>query len=276
MVNGRKREHVSLAMTPVGPSTVFFILGGSMSGHSKWATTKHKKAATDAKRGKIFTKLAKEITVAAKLGGGDPGGNPRLRTAIAKAKSVSLPAENIKRAIQKGTGELPGVSYEEVIYEGYGPGGVAVIVEVMTDNRNRTVSEIRNIFSKAGGNMGEAGCVSWMFHKKGYMVASSSKADEDKLMSLALDSGAEDMQTEDDNFVITTAPNDFENVKKALEDAGVALDVAEITMIPQTYVKLDGKEAQQMLRLVETLEDNDDVQNVYANFDIPAEVMNAV
>ena len=248
-----------------------------MSGHSKWATTKHKKAATDAKRGKIFTKIGKEITVAARLGGGDPDGNPRLRTAVAKAKAVSLPAENIKRAIQKGTGELPGVSYEEINYEGYGPGGVAVILEVMTDNRNRTVSEIRNIFSKAGGNMGEAGCVSWMFHKKGYLVVSSAKAGEEKLMTLALDAGAEDMQVEDDNFVITTALNDFEKVKKALEDAGVPLEVAEITMIPQTYVKIESqKEASQMMRLVETLEDNDDVQNVYANFDIPEEMMNAV
>ena len=246
-----------------------------MSGHSKWATTKHKKAATDAKRGKIFTKIGKEITVAARLGGGDPDGNPRLRTAVAKAKSVSLPAENIKRAIQKGTGELPGVSYEEITYEGYGPGGVAVIIEALTDNRNRTVSEIRNIFSKAGGNMGEAGCVSWMFHKKGYLVVSNTKANEDQLMTLALDAGAEDMQVEDGNFVITTVLSDFEKVKKALEDAAVPLDLAEITMIPQTYVKLDGKEAQQMLRLVDTLEDNDDVQNVYANFDIPDEILNA-
>jgi YebC/PmpR family DNA-binding regulatory protein len=248
-----------------------------MSGHSKWATTKHKKAATDAKRGKIFTKITKEITVAAKLGGGDADGNPRLRTAVAKAKSVSMPAENIKRAIQKGTGELPGVSYEEVIYEGYGPNGVAVIIEVLTDNRNRTVSEIRNIFSKAGGNMGENGCVSWMFHKKGYIVVARAKADEEKLMSLALDAGAEDMQTEDDNFVITTALNDFEKVKKALEDAGFPLEVAEATMVPQTYVKIDGeKVAGQMMRLMEAIEDNDDVQNVYANFDIPEEVMNAV
>jgi len=246
-----------------------------MSGHSKWATTKHKKAATDAKRGKIFTKIGKEISVAARLGGGDPSGNPRLRTAVAKAKSVSLPAENIKRAIQKGTGELPGVSYEEITYEGYGPGGVAVIIECLTDNRNRTVSEIRNIFSKAGSNMGEAGCVSWMFHKKGYLVVNKTKASEDQLMTLALDAGAEDMQVEDENFVITTALSDFEKVKKALEDAAVPLDLAELTMIPQTYVKLDGKEAQQMLRLVDTLEDNDDVQNVYANFDIPDEIMNA-
>jgi YebC/PmpR family DNA-binding regulatory protein len=247
-----------------------------MSGHSKWATTKHKKAATDAKRGKIFTKITKEITVAARLGGGDPDGNPRLRTAVAKAKGVSMPADNIKRAIQKGTGELPGVSYEEIIYEGYGPGGVAVIVEVMTDNRNRTVSEIRNIFGKAGGNMGEAGCVAWMFHKKGYLVVSRAKVDEEKLMTLALDAGAEDMQAEDDNFVITTAPPDFEKVKKALEDAAVPLEVNEMTMVPQTYVKLEGKEAQQMLRLVEALEDNDDVQNVYANFDIPEEILSAI
>ena len=248
-----------------------------MSGHSKWATTKHKKAATDAKRGKSFTKIGKEITVAARLGGGDPNGNPRLRTAVAKAKSISLPAENIKRAIQKGTGELPGVSYEEITYEGYGPNGVAIIVEVLTDNRNRTVSEIRNIFSKAGGNMGETGCVSWMFHKKGYIVVARAKSDEEKLMSLALDAGAEDMQTEDDNFVITTAQSDFEEVKKALENAGIPLEVAEVTMVPQTYVKIDGeKVAGQMMRLMEAIEDNDDVQNVYANFDIPDEVMNAV
>lgn len=247
-----------------------------MSGHSKWATTKHKKAATDAKRGKMFTKITKEITVAAKLGGGDASSNPRLRTAVAKAKGVSMPAENIKRAIQKGTGELPGVSYEEVSYEGYGPNGVAVIAEVMTDNRNRTVSEIRNIFSKAGGNLGEFGCVSWMFQKKGYLVVSRAKVDEDRLMGLVLDAGAEDMQTEDESYAVTTPPNDFEKVKKALEEAGVAPDAAEVTMIPQTYVKLEGKEAQQMLRLMEALEDNDDVQNVYANFDIPEEIMSAV
>jgi YebC/PmpR family DNA-binding regulatory protein len=248
-----------------------------MSGHSKWATTKHKKAAIDAKRGKIFTKIGKEITVAARLGGGDPDGNPRLRTAVANAKSVSMPAENIKRAIQKGTGELPGVAYEEITYEGYGPNGVAIIIEVMTDNRNRTVAEIRHTMEKLGKGMGENGCVSWMFHKKGYIVVARAKADEEKLMSLALDTGAEDLQTEDENFVITTPPNDFEKVKKALEDAGVPLEVAEVTMLPQTYVKLEGeKEAGQMLRLVEALEDNDDVQNVYANFDIPDEVMNAV
>jgi YebC/PmpR family DNA-binding regulatory protein len=248
-----------------------------MSGHSKWATTKHKKAAIDAKRGKIFTKIGKEITVAARLGGGDPDGNPRLRTAVANAKSVSMPSDNIKRAFQKGTGELPGVAYEEITYEGYGPNGVAIIIEVMTDNRNRTVSEIRHTMEKLGKGMGENGCVSWMFHKKGYIVVARAKTDEEKLMSLALDAGAEDLQTEDENFVITTPPNDFEKVKKALEDAGVPLEVAEVTMLPQTYVKLEKeKEAGQMLRLVEALEDNDDVQNVYANFDIPDEVMNAV
>ena len=244
-----------------------------MSGHSKWATTKHKKAAADSKRGKVFTKITKEITVAARLGGGDPGGNPRLRTAVAKAKAVSMPADNIKRAIQKGTGELPGVSYEEITYEGYGPGGVALVIEVLTDNKNRTVSEIRHILDKLGGKMGENGCVSWMFHKKGYIVVSQSKTNEEKLMTLALDAGAEDMQTEDDNFVITTAPNDFEQVKKTIEDAGIVPDAAEITMLPQTYVKLEGKEADQMLRLVEQLEDSDDVQNVYANFDIPEEIL---
>jgi YebC/PmpR family DNA-binding regulatory protein len=248
-----------------------------MSGHSKWATTKHKKAAIDAKRGKIFTKIGKEITVAARLGGGDPDGNPRLRTAVVNAKSVSMPAENIKRAIQKGTGELPGVAYEEITYEGYGPNGVAIIMEVMTDNRNRTVAEIRHTMEKLGKGMGENGCVSWMFHKKGYIVVARAKADEEKLMSLALDAGAEDLQTEDENFVITTPPNEFEKVKKALEDAGVPLELAEVTMLPQTYVTLEKeKEAGQMLRLMEALEDNDDVQNVYANFDIPDEVMNAV
>jgi YebC/PmpR family DNA-binding regulatory protein len=248
-----------------------------MSGHSKWATTKRKKAAIDAKRGKIFTKITKEITVAARLGGGDPDGNPRLRTAVDKAKAVSMPQDNIKRAIQKGTGELPGVAYEEITYEGYGPNGVAIIVEVMTDNRNRTVSEVRHIMEKLGKGMGENGCVSWMFNKKGYIVVSRAKADEEKLMGIALDAGAEDMQPEDDNFVITTAPADFDKVKNALDDAGIATEVAEVTMVPQTYVTLDGqKEAAQMLRLMEALEDNDDVQNVYANFDIPDEVMNAV
>jgi len=215
--------------------------------------------------------------VAARMGGGDPDGNPRLRTAVDKAKGVSMPADNIKRAIQKGTGELPGVAYEETTYEGYGPNGVAIIVEVMTDNKNRTVSELRHIMEKLGKGMGENGCVSWMFHKKGYLVVSKAKADEEKLMGIALDAGAEDMQGDEDTFEITTAPADFDKVKKALDGAGIATEVAEVTMVPQTYVKLEGqKEAAQMLRLMEALEDNDDVQNVYANFDIPDEVMAAV
>ena len=245
-----------------------------MSGHSKWATTKHKKAAADAKRGKLFTRITKEITVAAKIGGGDPAGNPRLRSAIASAKAVSMPADTIKRAIQKGTGELPGITYEEVVFEGYGPGGVAIMIEVMTDNRNRTVAEIRHILGRLGGNLGESGCVSWMFNKKGYIVVSSGNADEEKLMTLALDAGAEDMQIEDGNFVITTSPNDFEGVNKALEDAGVTAEVSEVTMVPQTYVTLEGKDAEQMVRLMDTLEDSDDVQDVYANFDIPDEILN--
>jgi len=245
-----------------------------MSGHSKWATTKHKKAALDAKRGKIFTKIIREITVAAKMGGGDPEGNPRLRTAILKAKENNMPADNIKKAIQKGTGELPGVSYEEVTYEGYGPAGVAIIIQIMTDNKNRTVSEIRHLLSKSGGNMGESGSVSWMFQKKGYLSIEKQKTDEDKLMSVALDAGAEDIRSDDPTiFEVITAPADFEKVKKAMTDAGLTPSFAEVTFLPQTYIRLEGKEAEQMLRLMEALEDHDDVQNVYANFDIPDEVM---
>jgi len=245
-----------------------------MSGHSKWATTKHKKAALDAKRGKIFTKIIREITVAAKIGGGDPEGNPRLRTAILKAKENNMPADNIKKAIQKGTGELPGVSYEEMTYEGYGPGGVAIIIQIMSDNKNRTVSEIRHLLSKSGGNMGESGSVSWMFHKKGYLSIEKQKADEEKLMSVALDAGAEDIRSEDPTiFEVITAPADFEKVKKAMTDAGLTPSYAEVTYLPQSYIRLEGKEAEQMLRLMEALEDHDDVQNVYANFDIPDEVM---
>ncbi len=244
-----------------------------MSGHSKWATTKRKKAAIDAKRGKIFTKITKEITVAAKIGGGDPDGNARLRTAILKAKESNMPSDNIKKAIMKGTGELPGVSYEETTYEGYGPNGVAILIEIMTDNKNRTVAEIRKTFTRHGGNMGEAGCVSWMFHKKGYIVVERSKADEDRLMSLVLDAGAEDMKSDNNNFEITTAPKDFEKVKEVLKQNNIEMTVSEITMVPQSYIKLDGKEAEQMLKLMEELEDHDDVQNVYANFDIPEEIM---
>lgn len=244
-----------------------------MSGHSKWATTKRKKAAIDAKRGKIFTKITKEITVAAKIGGSDPDGNARLRTAILKAKEANMPADNIKKAVMKGTGELPGVTYEETTYEGYGPNGVAVYIEIMTDNKNRTVAEIRKTFTRHGGNMGEAGCVSWMFHKKGYIVVEKNKADEDKLMSLALDAGAEDMKSDNNNFEIITAPKDFEKVKEVLKQNNIEMSVSEITMVPQNYIKLDGKEAEQMLKLMEELEDHDDVQNVYANFDIPEEIM---
>ncbi|MDC4204002.1 MAG: YebC/PmpR family DNA-binding transcriptional regulator [Candidatus Manganitrophus sp.] len=245
-----------------------------MSGHSKWATTKHKKAAADSKRGKIFTKIIREITVAAKMGGGDPEGNPRLRTAILKAKENNMPADNIKKAVQKGTGELPGVTYEEMTYEGYGPGGVAIIIQIMSDNKNRTVSEIRHLLSKNGGNMGESGSVSWMFQKKGYLSIEKQKTDEEKLMSVALDAGAEDIRSDDPTlFEVITAPADFEKVKKAMTDAGLAPSYAEVTFLPQTYIRLDGKEAEQMLRLMEALEDHDDVQNVYANFDIPDEVM---
>ncbi len=244
-----------------------------MSGHSKWATTKHKKSAIDAKRGKIFTKITKEITVAAKLGGGDTDGNPRLRTAIAKAKDANMPSDNIKKAIMKGTGELPGVSYEETTYEGYGPGGVAVLADIMTDNKNRTVAEVRKIFTRHGGNMGEAGCVAWMFSKKGYIVVEKSKADEDSLMSIALDAGALDMKSDNSNFEIITEPRDIEKVKEALKQKNIEMTVTEVTMVPQSYIKLEGKGAEQMLKLMEELEDHDDVQNVYANFDIPEEII---
>lgn len=244
-----------------------------MSGHSKWATTKHKKAVIDAKRGKKFTKGIKEITVAARNGGGDPDGNPRLRAAILKAKESNMPADNIKKAIQKGTGELPGVSYEEAIFEGYGPGGVAILISIMTDNKNRTVPEIRHMLGKNGGNMGEAGCVSWMFHKKGYIVVDGKGIDEDNLLNLALEAGAEDMRRDGDNFEIITSTGDFENVKAAVEKAGIAVSLAEVTMMPQNYIDVDDKSAEQVLRLMELLEDHDDVQNVYSNFNITDEVL---
>jgi len=245
-----------------------------VSGHSKWAQIKHKKAHTDAKRGKVFTKIVKEIATAAKLGGGDPEGNPRLRTAIDNAKEVNMPHDNIKKAIMKGTGELPGVSYEEYLYEGYGPAGVAVMVEVMTDNKNRTVPEIRHIMSKNGGSLGESGCVSWIFEKKGYILVSKAKISEDVVMTVALDAGAEDMKNDpqEENFEVITAPEDFAAVKAAVEKAGLPVESAEVTMLPKTYIVLDGKAAEQMVRLIDALEDNDDVQNVYANFDIPDDV----
>ena len=249
-----------------------------MSGHSKWAQIKHKKAHTDAKKGRVFTQIVKEISVAARLGGGDPDGNPRLRLAIEKAKEVNMPQDNVKRAIMKGTGELPGVSYEEFTYEGYGPAGVAVLIEVLTDNKNRTVPEIRHIMSKHSGNLGEAGCVAWMFEKKGYILVEKSKVDEEALMAVALDAGAEDMKNDpkEDNYEIITAPEDLNRVKNAIEGAAVSVSLAETTMLPKNYVLLDEKAADQMMRLSEALEENEDVKNVYANFDIPDEVMTKV
>jgi YebC/PmpR family DNA-binding regulatory protein len=243
-----------------------------MSGHNKWSTIKHKKGAADAKRGKVFTKIIKEITVAAKLGGGDPDGNPRLRTAIDKAKAENMPKDNVERAIKKGVGGLEGTNYEETTYEGYGPGGTAVLVEVMTDNRNRTVSEVRSIFTKCNGNMGESGCVSWLFDKKGLLVFPKS-IDFDKLFEASIEAGADDVTDEEEQYEVLTDPTAFHQVKTALEAAGFKPESAEITMIPQTMVKLDGKNAENMLKLMDRMEDNDDVQNVYANFDISEEEM---
>jgi YebC/PmpR family DNA-binding regulatory protein len=239
-----------------------------MSGHSKWATIKHKKGAADAKRGKVFTRLIKEITVAAKAGGGDPDGNPRLRTAIAAAKAENMPADNIKRAIQRGTGELEGVSYDEIVYEGYGPGGVAVMVQVLTDNKNRAVSEIRHAFSKNNGNLGESGSVGYMFTKKGIITVSKSAAGEEKLTELALEAGAEDLADDGDVWEITTDPKDFDAVLDAVKAAKLQPEHAEVTMVPSTYQKLEGTQASAMLRLLDVLEDLDDTQNVYSNFDM--------
>jgi YebC/PmpR family DNA-binding regulatory protein len=247
-----------------------------MSGHSKWAGIKHKKAKVDAQRGRVFTKLIREITVAARVGGGDPGGNPRLRTAIQAAKAVNMPADNIERAVKKGTGELEGVTYEEITYEGYGPGGVAVLVAVLTDNKNRTVGEIRKTFSRHGGNLGESGCVAFLFEKKGYIQVDAAKVDEDKLMTIALDAGAEDLVREESIFAVTSAPRDFEKVRDRIAKSGIQPLSAEITMLPKSSVKLEGKHAEQMLRLMEELEEHDDVQHVYANFDIPEEIMAAL
>jgi len=247
-----------------------------MSGHSKWASIKHKKAATDAKRGRVFTTLIKEITVAARMGGGDPDGNPRLRTAVAAGKAQNMPQENIKRAIQKGTGELPGMSIEDYTLEGYGPGGVAVLVECLTDNRNRTVAEVRHLFAKHDGNIGEVGCVNWMFEKKGIILVEQDKADEEQLMELALEAGAEDMGAGDGNFEITASPGSFEAVRSAIEERGIPVALAEVSMHPQSTVRLEGKEALKMLRLMEFLEDHDDVQAVSANFDIDAEIMEQI
>ena len=247
-----------------------------MSGHSKWSSIKHKKAATDAKRGKIFTKLIKEITVAARMGGGDMDANPRLRTAVQAAKSENMPKDNIERAIKKGTGELEGVNYEESIYEGYGPGGAAVLIESLTDNKNRAVADIRHIFSKNNGNLGENGCVAWMFDKKGYIVVESKDVDEDTLMEVALEAGAEDVREDDSNFEVISAVEDFEAVKSAVDDASIPHIAAEITMLPQSTTNLAGKEAEMMVRLMEMLEDCDDVQKVYTNADIPEEIVNSL
>jgi len=242
-----------------------------MSGHSKWSSIKHKKAAKDARRGKLFTKLIKEITVSARMGGGDIGANPRLRTAVMTARQHSMPTENIERAIKKGTGELAGVTYDEVVYEAYGPGGVAMLVQTLTDNRNRTVAELRSIIQKHGGNLGESGCVAWMFQKRGLVTVERANVDEDRVMEVALEAGAEDVREAGDLLEVLSAPEGFETVKAALEKAGVALGSAEVTMVPQSTVEITGKSAEQMVRLLEVLDDHDDVQNVSSNMDIAAE-----
>jgi len=239
-----------------------------MSGHSKWHSIKHKKGALDAKRGRMFTKVIKEITIAARIGGGDAEGNPRLRKAIADAKELNMPADNIKRAIQKGTGELEGGQLEELQYEGYGPSGVALIVEVVTDNRNRTVSEIRHVFSKNGGNMAESGSVAWMFSKKGYIAIEKAKADEETLMTLAIDAGADDFSSDEAIYEIYTSPQAFDKVLNAVKAKNLPTQTAEVSMIPQNYVKVEGKAAQQVVKLMEALDEHDDVQHVYGNFDI--------
>ncbi len=245
-----------------------------MSGHSKWHTIKHKKGALDAKRGKLFTKLIREMTIAARIGGGDPDANPRLRTAVDKAKSVNMPADNIKRAIQKGTGELEGASYEEITLEGYGPGGVAVLIEGSTDNRNRTVSEIRHAFTKNGGNLG-GGSVAYLFKPRGYLAIAISKISEDKLMEIALEAGAEDIKTAAEIFEVYTTQHDYENVLKAIKAAGIEPDAAEVGKYADNQIPLEGAKAQQMLKLMEALEDHEDVQNVWANFDISEKEMEA-
>ena len=247
-----------------------------MSGHSKWATIKHKKAATDAKRGKAFTRVIKEVMIAARAGGGDPDSNPRLRTAILAAKAVSMPADNIKRAIMRGTGELEGGQIDEVMFEGYGPGGAAVLVQVATDNRNRTVSEIRHLFTKQGGNLGEVGCVSWMFTRKSQILIDESKATEEKLMDIVLDAGAEDLRGDGAHWEVVSPPDIHEAVLEAIRKAGIETASAQIGMIPKNTIKLEGKNAAGMLRLAEALEEHDDVQNVYSNFDIDEKEMEAL
>ncbi len=244
-----------------------------MSGHNKWASIKHKKGANDAKRGKIFTKLIKEITVAARMGGGDLNGNPRLRAAVLAARAENMPKDNIERGIKKGTGELEGVSYEESLYEGYGPGGAAVLVESLSDNKNRSVAEIRHIFSKNGGSLGTSGCVAWMFKKKGYIAFDRQAVDEEKLMEKALEAGAEDVREDETTFEVITAPEDFEAVKTAIDELQAPYISSEVTMLPQNTTSLNGKEADQMVKLMDMLEDCDDVQKVYTNADIPDELV---
>ncbi|HEX7529603.1 MAG TPA: YebC/PmpR family DNA-binding transcriptional regulator [Pyrinomonadaceae bacterium] len=239
-----------------------------MSGHSKWHSIKHKKGATDAKRGKLFTKFIKEITVAARTGGGDPDANARLRKAVLDAKAGNMPNDTIDRAVRRGTGAEDGVTYDEITYEGYGPGGVAMLIEAMTDNRNRTVAEIRHTFSKNGGNLGESGSVGWLFEKKGYIVIDKAARPEEELFDIAIEGGADDVRDDGENFEIITSPENFESVQSAIKSAGIEPQVAEVSMVPQTYIKLEGSNAQQMLRLMEAMEDHDDVQKVYANFDI--------
>jgi len=247
-----------------------------MSGHSKWSSIKHKKGAADAKRGKIFTKLIREIMVAAKEGGGDPVGNARLRNAILAAKAENMPKDNITRAIKKGTGELEGANYEETLCEGYGPSGVAILVDILTDNKNRTMAEVRHAFTRSNGNIGATGCVAWMFDKKGLFSFEKGKVDEERLMEVALDAGAQDINDEGSTIEVLTDPKDFEQVKEAIDKAGLAYTLAKITMVPKNTVKLGEKEAEQTLKLIETLEDLDDVQNVHANFDIPDEILEKI
>ena len=241
-----------------------------MSGHSKWHSIKHKKAATDAKRGRLFTRLIKEITVAARMGGGDPTGNPRLRTALETAKGSNMPKDNIDKAIKKGTGELPGVTYEEVTYEGYGPGGVAIYVEAVTDNRNRTLPEIRNMFAKYGGNLGESNCVAWMFEKKGYIIVPKERSSEENLMEITLEAGGDDVRDDGESWEVLTPTERLEQVRDAITAGGIPVTTAEISMVPKTTVELEGKKAQKLLSMMEGLEEQDDVQNVWANFDIDA------
>jgi YebC/PmpR family DNA-binding regulatory protein len=239
-----------------------------MSGHSKWATIKHKKGAADAKRGRVFTRLIKELTVAARAGGGDADMNPRLRTIIAEAKAQNMPSENIKRAIRRGTGEEPGVSYEEAQYEAYGPGGAAVIMDVLTDNKNRTVGELRHMLTKHGGNLAETNAVAWMFNKRGYIVIPKEKADEDSLMATVLDAGGDDLRDDGESWEVLSAPEAFQEVLEAVKKLGIEPAAAEVSMIPQNYLKLEGKQAQQMVRLMDALDEHDDIRHVWSNFDI--------